>query len=245
MTAFIRLSADEVENVGRAFHVHPANNSQFYHQPKPNEEFMKLFNKLVIILALAILTGSRVYADGTHPRGIKLDGTLGSSGKLDLPGPSYEIKAEFGKQAGANLFHSFEQFNLHAGENATFSGPDSVRNIISRVTGGNASWIDGRLVSTIPGADFYLLNPSGLMFGTNASLDLSGSFHISTADYLKTGDNERFYALPPSDEILSAASPESFGFLNEHPAKISVEGSYLNVGEEKKYVFYCRRCGMA
>ena len=198
---------------------------------------MQPFHKLAIVLALAILTGSRVYADGTHPQGIKLDGTLGTAGKLNLPGPNYDIKAEFGKQTGANLFHSFEQFNLHFGESATFSGADSVRNIVSRVTGGQASWIDGRLVSTIPGADLYFMNPSGLMFGPNASLDLSGSFHISTADYLKTEDNEQFYALPQTNEILSAASPESFGFLNDNPAKISVEGSYLKVSEEKNMSF--------
>ncbi len=193
--------------------------------------------KSLVIFYFLIIGAVSVYADGTHPQGIKLDGTLGNSGKLDLPGPNYDIKAEFGKQSGANLLHSFEQFNLHVGESATFSGPDSVQNIISRVTGARASWIDGRLVSAIPGADFYLLNPSGLMFGPNASLDLSGSFHISTADYLKTEDNERFYALPQSDEILSAAAPESFGFLNDHPAKISVEGSYLNVSEEKLMSF--------
>ncbi len=203
----------------------------------PKENFMKPVLKSALVFALVILVVTRLYAYGTHQQGIKSDGSLGTAGKLDLPGPNYEIKAEFGKQVGANLFHSFEQFNLHSGESATFSGPDSVRNIISRVTGGQASWIDGRIISIISGADFYLLNPSGLMFGPNASLDLSGSFHIGTADYLKTGDNEQFYALPQTNEILSAASPESFGFLNDHPATISVEGAYLKVSEGKNMSF--------
>ncbi len=194
---------------------------------------MKPAPKFALVFALVILAVTRVYADGTHPQGIKLDGTLGIAGKLDLPGPDYDIKAEFGKQAGANLFHSFEQFNIHKGESATFSGPDSVQNIVSRVTGGNASWIDGRLASSIPNADLYFLNPAGVMFGANASLDLSGSFHISTADYLRLKDNERFSALPSDNDVLSAASPSAFGFLNDSPNPISVKQSVLRLSEGK------------
>ncbi len=194
---------------------------------------MKPVVKIFIIISLLTFTGTAGHADGSHPQGIKLDGTVGSAGKLDLPGPDYDIKAAFGKQSGANLFHSFEQFNLHKGESATFSGPDSVQNIISRVTGGNASWIDGRLASSIPNADLYFLNPAGVMFGANASLDLSGSFHVSTADYLRLGENERFYAMPQADELLSVAAPTAFGFLSDHPGGISAEGSFLSVPIEK------------
>ncbi len=159
------------------------------------------------------------YPDSHHPVGIRTDGTFSGIGKLDLPGPDYEIKAEFGKQAGANLFHSFRQFNIHSGESATFTGPDSVKNIIARVTGGEASWIDGRLSSSIPNADLYFLNPAGIMFGPDASLDLSGSFHVSAADYLRMG-----YALPHADDLLSAAPPSAFGFLDSDIGAIRFEG---------------------
>jgi hypothetical protein len=37
----------------------------------------------------------------------------------------------------------------------------------------------------IKGADLYLINPSGIVFGQNATINVSGSFHASTADYLK------------------------------------------------------------
>ena len=194
---------------------------------------MKPVLKFTVVSALVILTAARIYADGSHPQGIKLDGTLGSPGKLELSGPDYEIKAEFGKQAGANLFHSFQQFNIHKSESATFSGPDSVQNIISRVTGGNASWIDGKLASAIPNADLYFLNPAGVMFGANASLDLSGSFHVSTADYLRLKDNERFYAVLSENDLLSTASPSAFGFLNDSPNPISVKESVLTLSEGK------------
>ena len=77
---------------------------------------MARYSLLVLVVALG--TSSPAHADETHPQGIKLDGTLGSAGQLELPGPDYEIKAEYGRQTGANLFHSIEQFNLHSGERA-------------------------------------------------------------------------------------------------------------------------------
>ncbi len=173
---------------------------------------------------LGIITALPVHADGTHPKGVRLDGTVGNAGQLRLSGPDYDIRADHGQQAGPNLFHSFRQFNIHSGESATFTGPNSVQNIISRVTDGNTSWIDGRLGSTIPGADLYLLNPAGVMFGANASLDLSGSFHVSTADYLRLGENEHFDAMPQQNGVLSVATPTAFGFLDNDVAPISVEG---------------------
>jgi filamentous hemagglutinin family protein len=184
----------------------------------------------LIILFLFINFTFPAYSDGTHPAGIQTDGTLSSAGKFDLPGPDYKIRAEFGKQSGANLFHSFSRFNIHSGESATFTGPDSVQNIITRVTGGNASWIDGTICSAINGADMYLLNPAGIMFGPGASLDLTGSFHATTADYLRMGENERFYADPLKSSMLSVSPPAAFGFLSPDDGKkegigqISLEG---------------------
>ncbi|QTA91437.1 filamentous hemagglutinin N-terminal domain-containing protein [Desulfonema magnum] len=180
--------------------------------------------QFVITGFLLITTFFPAYADGTHPRGINLDGSLGTAGKLNLPGPDYDIKAEYGRQAGTNLFHSFEQFNIHSKESATFTGPDSVQNIITRVTGGEASWIDGRLASAIPNADLYFLNPAGVMFGPDASLDLGGSFHVSTADYLRLGDNEKFYTNPLESDVLSVAAPAAFGFLDNDISPITFEG---------------------
>ena len=54
---------------------------------------------------------------------IQLDGTLGSAGNIELQGPEYKIKAEFGEQSGSNLFHSFHSFNLQSKETAIFQGP--------------------------------------------------------------------------------------------------------------------------
>ena len=144
-----------------------------------------------------------------------------------LVGPNYAIGANLGKQVGSNLFQSFGLFGLATGESAAFSGPATISNVIGRVTGGNPSSIDGKIQSNIAGANLYLINPSGIVFGPNATVNVSGSFHASTADYLKMSDGAKFQAKNPDASTLSAAPPAAFGFLTAQPAAITVNGSTL------------------
>ena len=163
---------------------------------------------------------------GSVHAGVVTDGTVGPRVRLD---GDFEIGADLGRRAGRNLFHSFERFSLETGERATFSGPDEIRNVISRVTGGARSEIDGTLRSTIPGADLYFLNPAGAMFGPNARLDLQGSFHVSTADELRFANGAKFSATNPAASSFSIARPEAFGFLGSAPAAILVDRGVLAV----------------
>ncbi len=150
------------------------------------------------------------------------DGALGNS--VNLPGPHFQIEAKLGQQHGGNLFHSFQNFNLQSHESATFSGHLGISNIISRVTGGNSSTIDGLIRSTIPNADVYFLNPYGILFGPNAKLDLQGGFHASTADYLRLQDGGQFEARNLNPSLLTVAPVEAFGFLDNTIASISIQG---------------------
>lgn len=161
---------------------------------------------------------------------IVFDGSLGAPGSLT--GSNVSILANRGQQVGGNLFHSFSQFNVLTNQTATFQGDSSVTNIIGRVTGGSPSSIDGTIAmgSGITSANLYLINPSGLVFGQNAFLDLKGSFHASTADYLKLGGTGTFRATTnAAQSTLSSAPPSAFGFLAASPAAIQVNDSFLAV----------------
>ncbi len=176
-------------------------------------------------LIFALLLGGIYSKSDTQ---ITLDGSLGPD--TSLTGPAYIIPADVGQQHGGNLFHSFGVFKLHTGERATFTGPNSVHNVIGRVTSGQSSTIDGILRSDIPGANLFLLNPQGIMFGPNAVLDVSGSFHVSTADTLRFADGGIFAVGGPS--TLTVATPAAFGFdQRSTPARITVDGSHLEVPE--------------
>jgi filamentous hemagglutinin family protein len=105
------------------------------------------------------------------------DGSIGPDASVQPTGPHYVITEAMGERpgVGSNLFHSFDEFNVLGGQSATFTGPGSIENVLSRVTGGNQSSINGLLRSSIPGADFYLLNPAGIFFGPRAQLDIDRS----------------------------------------------------------------------
>jgi len=182
----------------------------------------RFWQKLAPALTILFLVGT---AHGE----VVLDGTLGPGGPLT--GPDYAITSDLGKVLNTNLFHSFSALNIDQGETATFSGSPAIASIISRVTGGAPSTIDGLLRSTIPGASLYLVNPDGVLFGQGASLDITGSFHATTADYVDLGDLGRFDAKNPSASILTADPPSAFGFLTARPTAVTVADSGLYIGE--------------
>jgi filamentous hemagglutinin family protein len=165
------------------------------------------------------------------PTAITPDGTLGTT--VSHNGTIHDITGGTRPGNGPNLFHSFDRFSVGTGDTARFSGPPGIENILSRITGGQQSMIDGLLQSTIPGANLYLLNPSGVLFGPNATLDVSGSFHISTADVVRFTDGATFSAHLGEQSVLTVAPPSAFGFLGTHPAAITIQGSTLEVPEGK------------
>jgi filamentous hemagglutinin family protein len=160
------------------------------------------------------------------------DGTLGTA--ISPRGTLFDITG--GTRQGPNLFHSFDRFSVGTGHTANFTSEQTgIKNILSRVTGGQRSDIDGILRTDgqlrAEGAHLYLLNPAGVVFGANAHLDVTGSFHVSTADYLRLADGARFVARLSDTSTLSVAPPVAFGFLGPTLAAITVQGSTLEVPE--------------
>lgn len=143
---------------------------------------------------------------------IATDGSVGAA--QVLVGPNYTIPQTLGTVSGGNLFHSFDRFNINAGQSANFTTTSALNNVISRVTGGTASNINGqlRLTAGIGAPDFYFINPAGVVFGAGASLNVPGAFHVGTADYIAFPDGE-FHADLGNSSTLSTAAPEAFGFL--------------------------------
>ena len=161
---------------------------------------------------------------------VVFDGTLGPAGQLS--GDMVVGEAD-GTRVGSNLFHSFETLNVNFGESLLFTSDfaGTTDNIVSRVTGNGLSIIDGLLWSDLPGTSLWLINPNGLVFGENAIVDVQGSFHASTADYLVLQDGGRFGAdlSLAQNSTLSMANPTAFGFLGNNIGSISVQGSGMFV----------------
>ncbi len=150
-------------------------------------------------------------------------------------GALYDITGGTRPGNGPNLFHSFGEFGVPANALANFVNDSGLAtsNILSRVTGGNPSNIFGTIQTTgFGGANLFLMNPAGIVFGPTASLNVGGSVSFTTADYLRLTDGAQFNALPgPQDASVSTAPVAAFGFLGSNPAAITVQGGRLAVSE--------------
>jgi filamentous hemagglutinin family protein len=128
-----------------------------------------------------------------------------------------------GSRAGANLFHSFQQFGLSQGQTANFLSDPSLQNILGRVIGGQASTINGLLQVTGGNSNLFLMNPAGLIFGPHARLNVPASFMATTADGIRLG-NGWFNAIGPNDYSSLMGTPNGVAFLGTQP------GAILNAG---------------
>ncbi|WP_169268010.1 two-partner secretion domain-containing protein [Brasilonema octagenarum] len=144
------------------------------------------------------------------------DNSLGAENSVVTPNvqingtPSDRIDG--GATRGANLFHSFQQFNINAGRGAYFSNPAGIANILTRVTGGNISNIQG-VLGVLGNANLFLINPNGIIFGPNARLDMGGSFLGSTANSLIFKNGFEFSATnPQAPPLLTITAPVGLSY---------------------------------
>ena len=128
---------------------------------------------------------------------------------------------EGGAQRGQNLFHSFETFNVDEGRGAFFFSPANTENIFSRVTGGDPSEILG-ILGTFGEAlpDLFFINPNGIIFGKNATLEVDGSFVATSADGVQLGQGIFSATQPQVPSALLTVDPSAFLFSQATPGNI-------------------------
>jgi filamentous hemagglutinin family protein len=158
------------------------------------------------------------------------DTTLPPGERSQVTGnPDFQIDG--GARRGGSLFHSFDQFSIPTGGSAFFNNAADVQNIFSRVTGGSASNIDG-VIRANGRANLFLLNPNGILFGPNASLNIGGSFVGTTANAIGFPNGEVFSSdatqLLPNQ--LLTINPDALFFNQRTPQPIVNRSTFNDTG---------------
>ncbi len=184
---------------------------------------------IALLLMQPFVMGSAVFAQSIVPtQGV---GSLGTQVAPDVTN-AQQLNITGGTQAAANLYHSFQQFGLTQGEIANFMSNPSIQNILARVSGGNASVINGLVQVTGGNSNLYLLNPAGIIFGANSSLNVPAAFTATTASGIQVG-NGWFGVNTGIDDVKKlTGTPQAFGFASstemptsEQPAAIVNAGN--------------------
>jgi filamentous hemagglutinin family protein len=157
--------------------------------------------KRVLIGAVAALVNMIAITDRAIAQVVP-DNTLGT--QVTQTGLVFGINN--GTRSGNNLFHSFSQFSVPTNGSAIFNNATDVQNIFSRITGSQLSNIDG-ILKTQGGANLFLMNPNGIIFGPNAKLELGESFLGTTASSMKFSDAIEFNTVNSTPALLSVNVP--------------------------------------
>ncbi|MEA5421501.1 CHAT domain-containing protein [Spirulina sp. CCNP1310] len=146
---------------------------------------------------------------------------------VEYNGQTYRISG--GTTAAANLFHSFQAFGLSPGEIAEFLAHPGLENILARVTGGDPSVVHGLITVSGGNPHLYLINPAGIIFGSQARLNVPGDFIATTGDRLGFSDGGWLDAVGTVDYSRLTGTPNQLAFLTAQPGAIINQGD-LRVG---------------
>lgn len=180
----------------------------------------------------SVLIGGILSSSPDAQAQVSPDGSLGQETSIVAPDVLNEIPIQRitgGATRDQAVFHSFQIFNIAPHQSVYFAPPDEVNFIFSRVTGGGASTIDGTLGVLGP-ADLFFLNPHGIIFGSEARLDVNGSFLASTAEGLVFDSAFIFSAADPqAPPLLTLSVPVGLQFGSDPAPLVLQDDSNLDV----------------
>ncbi|ACK69519.1 filamentous hemagglutinin family outer membrane protein [Gloeothece citriformis PCC 7424] len=143
---------------------------------------------------------------------------------INRQGNQYNIEGGTLSEDGRNLFHSLEKFGLTQAEIANFLSNPQIRNILTRIVGGNPSVINGLIQVLNGNSNLYIMNPAGIIFGPNARINVPADFVVTTATRIGFDNNLWFNAFESNDYAQLMGNPSQFAF------DLAKSGTITNLG---------------
>lgn len=196
---------------------------------------MIVFNRLVISktnlcilssLFLLAFLNSGLSSENSAKAEVVPDQSLGTN--VEMGSTDGALVVTGGTQLSENLFHSFDSLSISPEQSLLFNYPATISRIFSRVTGGAVTRIDGNLIVG-GGADLFLINPAGLIFGPAAEIRIGGAFIASSAEHIAFADGLEFSAIPDSS-LLSVDVPTGLGLSGDNSIFVEGAGHMLTSG---------------
>lgn len=176
-------------------------------------------------IGVGIFLGTSIYGWGLPTFGQPIIAAPDETGTIVTPdGNIFNIHGGSLSVDGTNLFHSLQEFGLSTHQIANFLANPQLRNILTRIVGGNPSVVDGLIQVTGGTPNLFLMNPAGFIFGSNATINLPASFTVTTATGIGF-EGGWFNAFGENDYGILAGEPEQFAF------DLARSGSIINAGE--------------
>jgi filamentous hemagglutinin family protein len=124
-------------------------------------------------------------------------------------------------QQSNNVVINWQNFSIANGEMTRFVQPNN-GTALNRVTGGNISQIHGQLKGN---ANVYVINPNGIVVGSNGVIDVGGNAVLSTLDIddddFLNGGNSRFYG-------ASNTGVTNFGTISSSGGDVVLMGGFVD-----------------
>src|SRR5450432_259067 len=120
-------------------------------------------------------------------------------------------------QQSKNAVINWQSFSVGAGAGVTFQQPDSASITLNRVTGTDASVVNGSLLAN---GHVWMINRNGILFGQGSHIDVGGL--IATTSDMKDGDflsGHYAFAIP-------SANPDA-AVVNQGSIKAATGGAVL------------------
>ncbi|NEP09672.1 MAG: filamentous hemagglutinin N-terminal domain-containing protein, partial [Symploca sp. SIO2C1] len=148
----------------------------------------------------------------------------GTGTVVTTEGNQFQIDGGSLSADGVNLFHSFEKFGLDSAQVANFLSSPEIQNILGRVVSGEPSIINGLIQVSEGNSNLFLMNPAGIIFGQDASLNVPADFFATTATGIGFGEDNWFNAFGNNNYQNLIGTPSQFAF------DLSQPGSIINAG---------------